>query len=248
MSVCALRLELAVKSSVYTLTPFDMWILASEYEVPVILFSGSGVQQQPQQQMGSTFFCNGCSNAGRDDTNARILYSDGKADTRYHVIVCTHPVNSFPVYGIVQYGTQPDTGRLPPITRYSIEQKDLKYAEPVSSMYAKNETVFDFISKSVAPTKGPVTLATSATAAPPSNLDIMKSLPLVEMKKTEAFAESAANPGADVETHDPEIKRLLTHGKEQLETSIRRLESPGVDPGIQANVAQAKDKLDHMNI
>jgi hypothetical protein len=257
-------IEIAVKSSVYTLTPFDMWILASEYEVPVILFSQSQQpqpqpEQQQQQQLVSRFFCNGCSNgADARSTNARILYSDGKEDTRHHVIVCTQPMNSFPVYGIVQYST-PDNARAPPVARYSIEQNDLKFAQPVVSLYAKNETVFDFIDKGTAAAKpvaaaaaNPVVVSTTLQEArPAAAVDIMKSLPLIEMKKTGALPRDVAElggDGSDAEIHNPEIRRLLTRGKEQLESSIHRLESPGIDPGVQANAAQAKDRLDHLNI
>jgi hypothetical protein len=257
-------LEFAVKSSVYTLTPFDIWILASEYEVPVILFSSSPQQQQqqqqqqqPQQQLVSRFFCNGCSNGVDASTNARVLYSDGKADTRYHVIVCTQPMNSFPVYGIVQHSS-PDNARVPPVTRYSIEQKDLMFSQPIASLYAKNQTVFDFIDKNTPATAATVT-AVAAPAAKPvvavaatkptSAANIMKSLPLIEMKKTGELPGTASEAiGDDVEVHDPEIRRLLTHGKEQLESSIHRLESPGIDPGVQSDAAKAKDNLDHLNI
>jgi hypothetical protein len=254
-------IEIAVKSSVYTLTPFDAWILASEYEVPVIMFSQSQQQQQQQQQqqLVSKFFCNGCSNGADASTNARILYSDDKEDTRYHVIVCTQPMNSFPVYGIVQYSS-PDNARAPPVARYSIDQKDLKFAQPVSSLYAKNETVFDFIDKGTVATAAAVAVAAPAAnpvvattklqeARPAAAVNIMKSLPLIEMKKTGALPGTASEAnGYDAEVHDPEIRRLLTHGKEQLESSIHRLESPGVDPGVQADAAQAKDKLDHLKI
>jgi hypothetical protein len=275
-------LEIAVKSSVYTLTPFDMWILASEYQVPVILFSGTGPAgglgtSQSHLQFNSKFFCNGCSGGG-SQPNARILYSDDddKADERYHVIVCMQPMNSFPVYGIVQYGA-PDNSSAPPVSRYSIEQKDLKFAQPIASLYTKNDTVFDFIDKSVvvaaAPAvaaSGPAVAIASASAAAqnpksqkysrpepvsPAGPNILKSLPLIEMKKTGALeVGSDSEPESDTDTesgaevHDPEIKRLLTHGKKALESSIQRLESPGVDATVQSNAAQAKEKLGHLNI
>ena len=272
--------EIAVKSSVYTLTPFDMWILASEYEIPMILFSGTGSAgpgpSQSQLQFNSKFFCNGCSGGG-SQPNARILYSDDdKADARYHVIVCMQPMNSFPVYGIVQYSA-PDNSSASPVTRYSIEQKDLKFAQPIASLYTKNDTVFDFIDKSAvvaAVAAAPVAVAVAAAqtpkaqmesrlepaspAGPPSSsgVNILKSLPLIEMKKTGALGMvSDSEPESDdtesevdVEVHDPEIKRLLTHGKEALESSIHRLESPGIDTTVQAKAAQAKAKLGHMNI
>ncbi|NBP30226.1 MAG: hypothetical protein EBV23_11755, partial [Flavobacteriia bacterium] len=141
-----LTIETAIQSPVYTMTPFDIWLLSMEYEVQVILFSGSSVENQQRSDinanMNKRFYCNGC--------NSRVLYADSDSDpntnpnaSEYFVLVAQNAINQFPVYGIVQYahavgGT------------FSIRAKDINF--DVSSVYRTNELITDFIENiSVAP-------------------------------------------------------------------------------------------------
>jgi hypothetical protein len=99
--------ETAVYQSGYTLTPFDIWLLAEHFSIPIILLGDPKMNDASPKdaQFFAEFFVNGASGKPH---NARILYSNDDAEdggenpNNFHVIVCTRPLNDFPVYAIVQ--------------------------------------------------------------------------------------------------------------------------------------------------
>lgn len=98
--------ETAINHTAYTLTPFDMWLLAERFGIPIILLGDPkmNVASKRNADFFADFFVNGVVGKSR---NARILYSqdaegDGEKPNNFHVIVCTKPLNEFPVYAIVQ--------------------------------------------------------------------------------------------------------------------------------------------------
>jgi hypothetical protein len=223
-----LTIENAIKSSVYTLTPLDLWILSTAYELPVILYSAGHEGGGNATDLSARFFCNGCSGSGSGSgSRARILYSAADSESEsYCVIVSMHSMNSFPVYGIVQYGDGDDK------LGFTIRKDDIKLSEPVAALYNKNERIADFIDKwniglqvqpqVLQPQVQDVAPVKPAAAPMPMNLglELAKSLPLVQMKKNIAQArieeegedsgdESAgSDSGADAEAQQDERTRL----------------------------------------
>ena len=245
-----LTIENAIKSSVYTLTPLDLWILSTAYELPVILYSAGHEGGHPND-LSASFFCNGCSGSG-SGSRARILYSAAESESEsesYCVMVSMHSMNSFPVYGIVQYGDGDDK------LGFAIRKDDIKLSEPVEALYNKNERIADFINKwnvglpsqpqlqqpqvqDVAPVK-------PAAAPVPMNLglELAKSLPLVQMRKNmaqprieegEEDSGDESHEGSDAEAEQAERTRL----------SIREWDKEEVhNPQIRTLLQSGKAKL-----
>jgi hypothetical protein len=270
-----LTIENAIKSSVYTLTPLDLWILSTAYELPVILYSAGHEAGGNASDLSARFFCNGCSGSG---SRARILYSATESESEsYCVIGSMHSMNSFPLYGIVQYGDGEDK------LGFAIRKDDIKFAEPVAALYNKNERIADFIDKwniglQVQPqVQEPP--QTSVKPAMPMNLglELAKSLPLVQMKKNIAqprieeeeegedsgdeSAGSEEDEGAQdertrlsiqewdkEEVHNPQVRTLLQSGKAKLTVALERLDSPAIDPAARQESHNIKDKVDNLRI
>ena len=268
-----LTIENAIKSSVYTLTPLDLWILSTAYELPVILYSGQEGGGNASD-LSASFFCNGCSGSG---SRARILYSAADSES-YCVMVSMHSMNSFPVYGIVQYGDGDDK------LGFAIRKDDIKLSEPVAALYNKNERIADFIDKwniglQVQPQEQqpPQTSVKPIPAPAPMNvgLELAKSLPLVQMKKNIAqprieeeeedsgdeSAGSEEGEGAQdertrlsiqewdkEEVHNPQIRTLLQSGKAKLNVALERLDSPAIDPAARQESHAIQEKVDNLRI
>ena len=137
----SVTLENAIKSSVYTLTPLDIWLLCVTYEIPSVMFYGP--DSGHVNELSRRFFCNGCTSS---PNRARVLYLDGHSvvDSCY-VFVSMYSFTGFPVYGIVQYTNRmnPDTKQAKPA--FSIHVNDIRFSEPVGEIYGKNEKIIDFI-------------------------------------------------------------------------------------------------------
>jgi hypothetical protein len=264
-----LTIENAIKSSVYTLTPLDLWILSTVYELPVILYSAGHEAGGNASDLSARFFCNGCSGSGAG-SRARILYSAADSES-YCVIGSMHSMNSFPLYGIVQYGDGEDK------LGFAIRKDDIKLSEPVAALYNKNERIADFIDKwNVSSTAEPAApIATSASAKPlsaPMNLglEMAKSLPLMMRKPTvpprieEDEEEEGEDSGHeaeqdeqtrlsiqewdDEEVHNPQIRTLLQSGKAKLNVALERLDSPAIDPTSRQDSHAIQEKVDNLRI
>ena len=264
-----LTIETAIQSPVYTMTPFDIWLLSMEYEVQVILFSGSSVENQQRSDinanMNKRFYCNGC--------NSRVLYADSDSDpntnpnaSEYFVLVAQNAINQFPVYGIVQYahavgGT------------FSIRAKDINF--DVSSVYRTNELITDFIENiSVAPAAAAAT-APAATASPaasvaaaaraaaalpvaaaaraasvtePKNqkqISLTDSLPLIQMKqKGQLSAVSEADESESGEEEDEENEENEENEEEKQSKEEENNEEEVHSPQIKALLEKSRDNLD----
>jgi hypothetical protein len=254
-----LTIENAIKSSVYTLTPVDLWVLSTAYELPVILYSGHEGGGVTANDLSDRFYCNGCSGSG---SRARILYSAVDSDS-YCVIVSMHSMNSFPLYGIVQYGDGEDK------LGFEIRKDDIKFAQPVAELYNKNERIADFIDKWVDRSQlqpqvqpQPQVQEPPKTSVKSMNLsfEMAKSLPLVQMRKgmgpsrVEEAGEGEGDDSGDneewdnEEVHDPQIRTLLQSGKAKLTVALERLDSPAIDPAARQESHNIKDKVDNLRI
>jgi hypothetical protein len=97
--------ENAIGHTAYTLTPFDIWLLAEKFSIPIILLGDPRMNASSKRnaEFFASFFVNG---VGGKPRNARILYApdavSGIKVNNFHIIVCTRPLNDFPVYAIVQ--------------------------------------------------------------------------------------------------------------------------------------------------
>ena len=89
--------ELLIRSSRYVLTPFDIWLLADFYKVPIIIMSdavdGDGGSSGDDGSFHSRFF----------GVGGRTLYTEADALASSYVIVSLRPLREFPVYGILSY-------------------------------------------------------------------------------------------------------------------------------------------------
>lgn len=269
-----LTIENAIRSSVYTLTPLDLWILSTVYELPVILYSASHEGGGNASDVSARFFCNGCSGSG-SGSRARILYSATESESEsYCVIVSMHSMNSFPLYGIVQYGDGEDK------QGFAIRKDDIKFAEPVAALYNKNERIADFIDKwNIGLQIQPQVQEPPQTSVKPGpmnlGLELAKSLPLVQMKKNIAqsrieeededsgdeSAGSEEGEGAQdertrlsiqewdkEEVHNPQIRTLLQSGKAKLNVALERLDSPAIDPAARQESHAIQEKVDNLRI
>jgi hypothetical protein len=183
-------------------------------------------------------------------------------------------MNSFPLYGIVQYGDGEDK------LGFAIRKDDIKFAEPVAALYNKNERIADFIDKwNIGLQLQPQFQEppqTSVKPATPMNLglEMAKSLPLVQMKKNIAQAriqeegedsgdESAGSDSdADAEArtrlsiqewdneevHNPQIRTLLQSGKAKLNVALERLDGPAIDPTARQESHAIQEKVDNLRI
>ena len=96
--------ELLIRSSRYVLTPFDIWLLAEFYKVPIIIMSDAA-NGDGDSSFHSRFF----------GTGGRTLYADADADalassSSSYVIVSLRPLREFPVYGILSYSESEQSG------------------------------------------------------------------------------------------------------------------------------------------
>jgi hypothetical protein len=186
-------------------------------------------------------------------------------------------MNSFPVYGIVQYGDGDDK------LGFAIRKDDIKLSEPVAALYNKNERIADFIDKwnvglpshpQLQPQVQDVAPVKPAAAAPmPMNLglELAKSLPLIQMRKTtapprieeeeSAGSEEGEGEGAQdertrlsiqewdkEEVHNPQIRTLLQSGKAKLNVALERLDSPAIDPAARQESHAIQEKVDNLRI
>jgi hypothetical protein len=180
-------------------------------------------------------------------------------------------MNSFPLYGIVQYGDGEDK------LGFAIRKDDIKFAEPVAALYNKNERIADFIDKwNVGLQVQPQVQEppqTSVKPVTPMNLglELAKSLPLVQMKKNMAQGEgedsgdesagSEEGEGAQdertrlsiqewdkEEVHNPQIRTLLQSGKAKLNVALERLDSPAIDPVARQESHAIQEKVDNLRI
>ena len=117
-----LDLETAINHTAYTLTPFDIWLLAQHFSIPIILLGDPKMNDASPKdaEFFADFFVNG---APGKPHNARILYAHDDAEAgdenmkNFHIIVCIKPLNNFPVYAIVQ---DLDPARQP-VMRHSVD-------------------------------------------------------------------------------------------------------------------------------
>ena len=136
--------ETFVRSSRYVLTSFDIWLLAVNYRLPIIIMSNVDEPDKRDAAFQSKLF-----------RPPRVLYSTPgvDADSRY-VIVSMKNLRAFPVYGIMSYasvaGTEP-THLIPAAALRPINETR-PYVKPV-----------DFL-KSMSSSSG-VTAATATTVA-----------------------------------------------------------------------------------
>jgi hypothetical protein len=187
-----------------------------------------------------------------------------------------HSMNSFPLYGIVQYGDGEDKTGL----GFAIRKDDIKLSEPVAALYNKNERIADFIDKwniglQVQPqVQEPLQTSVKPGPAPaPMNLrlELAKSLPLVQMKKNiaqeegeDSGDESAGSEEGEgtqdertrlsiqewekEEVHNPQIRTLLQSGKAKLNVALERLDSPAIDPAARQESHTIQEKVDNLRI
>jgi hypothetical protein len=98
-------IETAINHTAYTLTPFDIWLLAERFGIPIMLLGDPRMNAASRSNADffESFFINGVVGKPR---NARILYAHDAGTSEkmnnFHVIVCIKPLNRFPVYAIVQ--------------------------------------------------------------------------------------------------------------------------------------------------
>jgi hypothetical protein len=236
-----LTIQTAIQSPVYTLTPFDMWLLSMAYEVQIILFSGSNIEEPIP--VSSRFYCNG------NGCKGRVLFADADTDpnSEYFVVVTQTPMNQFPVYGLVQGEAT---------TSFSIHAKDINF--DVSSVYRTNELIADFIENiSVAPAA-----AATAAATPKmqKQISVTDSLPLIQMKQkgqqlsavSEEDSESESEEESEEEeeeVHDPNIKALLEKSRSNLDSALTRLSnSSAATSDVRQKSYSDKEKVDKMKL
>ena len=190
-------------------------------------------------------------------------------------MVSMHSMNSFPVYGIVQYGDCEDK------LGFAIRKDDIKFAEPVAALYNKNERIADFIDKwniglPSQPQLEPQVQDVAPVKPAPMNLglELAKSLPLVQMKKNiaqprieeegEDSGDESAGSDSDAqqdertrlsiqewdkeEVHNPQIRTLLQSGKAKLNVALERLDSPAIDPAARQESHAIQEKVDNLRI
>jgi hypothetical protein len=193
-------------------------------------------------------------------------------------MVSMHSMNSFPLYGIVQYGDGDDK------LGFAIRKDDIKLSEPVAALYNKNERIADFIDKWNIGLQVQVQVQqlpqTSVKPSPvqvpvPMNLglELAKSLPLVQMKKniaqprieeeegsgdesagSDSEAEQAERTRLSIqewdkeEVHDPRVRTLLQSGKAKLNVALERLDSPAIDPAARQESHAIQEKVDNLRI
>jgi hypothetical protein len=172
-----------------------------------------------------------------------------------------HSMNSFPLYGIVQYGDGEDK------LGFAIRKDDIKFAEPVTALYNKNERIADFIDKWADRSQlQPQVQPQSQVQEPPKtsvksmnlSFEMAKSLPLVQMRKgmgPSRVEEAGEGDDSDdneewdnEEVHDPQIRTLLQSGKAKLTVALERLDSPAIDPAARQESHNIKDKVDKLRI
>ena len=191
-------------------------------------------------------------------------------------MVSMHSMNSFPLYGIVQYGDGDDK------LGFAIRKEDIKLSEPVAALYNKNERIADFIDKwniglQSQPQLEPEVQDVAPVKTAPMNLglELAKSLPLGQITKTrkptaqieeegEDFGDESAGSDSDAqqdertrlsiqewdkeEVHNPQIKTLLQSGKAKLNVALERLDSPAIDPAARQESHNIQEKVDKLRI
>jgi len=161
-----------------------------------------------------------------------------------------HSMNSFPVYGIVQYGDGDDK------LGFAIRKDDIKMSEPVAALYNKNERIADFINKwnvglpsqaqpQVLPPQVQDVAPVKPAAAPvPMNLglELAKSLPLVQMRKNMAqprIEEGEEDSGDETAGSDAEARQ-----DERTRLSVQEWNKEEVhNPQIRTLLQSGKAKL-----
>jgi len=86
--------ETFVRSSRYTLTPFDIWLLAVNYKLPIIIMSDATEPDKRDAMFQSNLF-----------RPARAVYLTPEVDSRHYVIVSMQKLRAFPVYGVLSYAS-----------------------------------------------------------------------------------------------------------------------------------------------
>jgi len=113
--------EMLIRSSRYVLTPFDIWLLAEFYKVPIIIMSdavdGDG-DGDGDTSFRSAFF----------GVGGRTLYTEADALASSYVIVSLRPLREFPVYGILSYSDSDQS-----------DQSGTTHAIPLSALKQMNE-------------------------------------------------------------------------------------------------------------
>jgi hypothetical protein len=187
-------------------------------------------------------------------------------------MVSVHAMNSFPLYGIVQYGAAGDDIDDRNLG-FAIRKDDIKFAEPVAALYNKNERIADFIDKWSIGLQVQEPPQTSVKPGPMNlGLEMAKSLPLVQMKKNIAQEEEGEDSGDEgpggsdaeaqqdertrlsiqewdkEEVHNSQIRTLLQSGKAKLNVALERLDDPAIDPAARQESHNIQEKVDNLRI
>ena len=211
--------ETVIRSSRYALTPFDIWLLADFYKIPMIIMSNHNSSAQPASSLAfhSKLF-----------RTPRVLYSTpGLSAEHYYVIVCMQPVNEFPIYGVLSYSSAP----APSAPTHSISSTALhplvkpEYSTPAEFLKSMSSSgaVSGAVSSSLAEVPEPDSgfaeykqprAATAAAAAPLSPM------------ATPPAAAAAPAYGPDLAQHPISEKQTpIEHGIQLLRNSLSLLES-----------------------
>ena len=166
--------ETVIRSSRYTLTPFDIWLLAEFYKIPMILMSNHNSSAQPASS--SAFH-------SKLVQTPRVLYSTpGLSAEHHYVIVCMQPINEFPIYGVLSYASAPTpsapTHSIPSTALQPLVKLDYSTPAEFLKSMSSSGAVSGAVSSSLAEVPEPdpgfagykqpqaATAATAATAAP----------------------------------------------------------------------------------
>jgi hypothetical protein len=212
--------ETVIRSSRYALTPFDIWLLAEFYKIPMILMSNHNSSAQPASS--SAFH-------SKMFRTPRVLYSTpGLSAEHYYVIVCMQPINEFPIYGVLSYSSAPapstPTHSIPSTALQPlVKDESSTPAEFLKSMSSSGAATGSALAAVVPEPeyKQPQT-ATAATAATAA-----AAAPLSPMATPPAAAAAPLSPmGPDLAQH-PISKKQTTneHGIQLLRNSLSLLES-----------------------
>ena len=94
--------EMLIRSNRYVLTPFDMWLLADHYKIPIVIMSDANADADADAAAFHQIFFG---------TGGRTLYTTHEPNNGCYVVVSTRPDQAFPVYGVLSY--TPADGSVP---------------------------------------------------------------------------------------------------------------------------------------
>ena len=118
--------EMLIRSNRYVLTPFDMWLLAEYYAIPIVIMSGdasSGTGAGDGAVLFHEIFFG---------TGGRTLYAAHQPNDTCYVIVSVRPDQEFPVYGVLSYTAADGSGPTHAIPISALQPIDeLPYSTPV---------------------------------------------------------------------------------------------------------------------